>query len=185
MSTSFWPHGLCSPPGSSIHGILQARILAWIDISSSRGSSRPSDRTWVSCISCCRWILYRWTTGKALFYIHTHTHTYTHTQGSLVLLVVKNMPANVGNTGDMDLTPGLRRSPGEGNGNPLQYSCLVLSMDRGAHYSPWGHKDQDTAEWLSTTLHAHMHTHTHTHILFLCAHIYCLLQTPQILTIII
>ena len=38
----------CSPPGSSIHGILQARILEWVAISSSRGSSRPRDRTHIS-----------------------------------------------------------------------------------------------------------------------------------------
>ena len=36
------------------------------------------------------------------------------------------------NTGDLGLTPGLGRSPGEGNGNPLQYSCLGNPMDRGA-----------------------------------------------------
>ena len=41
----------CSLPGSSIHGILQARILEWIAISFSRGSSQPRDWTWVSCIS--------------------------------------------------------------------------------------------------------------------------------------
>ena len=40
----------CSPPGSSVHGIFQARILEWVAISSSRGSSQPRDRTWVSCI---------------------------------------------------------------------------------------------------------------------------------------
>ena len=40
----------CSPLGSSIHGILQARILEWVAISFSRGSSRPRDRTWVSQI---------------------------------------------------------------------------------------------------------------------------------------
>ena len=40
----------CSPPGSSVREILQARILEWIlAISFSRGSSRPRDRTWVSC----------------------------------------------------------------------------------------------------------------------------------------
>ena len=43
-------------PGSSVHGISQARILEWVAISSSRGSSQPRDRTWVSCIS--RQILY-------------------------------------------------------------------------------------------------------------------------------
>ena len=41
----------CSPPGSPIHGILQARILEWVAISFSRGSSRPRDRTQVSCIA--------------------------------------------------------------------------------------------------------------------------------------
>ena len=41
----------CSQPGSSIHGILQARILEWVAISFSRGSSRPRDRTLVSCIA--------------------------------------------------------------------------------------------------------------------------------------
>ena len=40
-----------SPPSSSIHGISQARILEWVAISFSRGSSRPRDRTWVSCIA--------------------------------------------------------------------------------------------------------------------------------------
>ena len=43
--------------------------------------------------------------------------------------MVKNLPANAG---DMDLIPGLERSPGEGNGNPLQCSCLENPMDRGA-----------------------------------------------------
>ena len=50
-------------------------------------------------------------------------------------LVVNNLPANAGDTGDEALNPGLGRSPGEGNGNALQYSCLGNSMDRGAW---WG-----------------------------------------------
>ena len=41
----------CNPPGSSVHGILQARILEWVAISFSRGPSRPRDRTLVSCIA--------------------------------------------------------------------------------------------------------------------------------------
>ena len=49
----------CSPPGSSVHGILQARILEWIAIPSSRGSSQPSDQTHISHISSTgRWVLY-------------------------------------------------------------------------------------------------------------------------------
>ena len=43
--------------------------------------------------------------------------------------MVKNLPANAG---DEDSVPGLERSPGGGNGNPLQYSCLENLMDRGA-----------------------------------------------------
>ena len=46
--------------------------------------------------------------------------------------VVKNLPAKAGDTGDVGLIPGLGRSPGGGNGNPLQYSCLKNPMDRGA-----------------------------------------------------
>ena len=45
--------------------------------------------------------------------------------------MVKNLPANAGDERDLGLIPGLGRSPGEGNGNPLQYSCLEISMDRG------------------------------------------------------
>ena len=49
----------CSLPVFSVHGIFQARILECVAISYSRGSSRPSDWTWFSCISCTvRWILY-------------------------------------------------------------------------------------------------------------------------------
>ena len=42
----------CSPPGSSVHGVLQARILEWVVMPSSRGSSQPRDRTCVAYISC-------------------------------------------------------------------------------------------------------------------------------------
>ena len=40
----------CSPTGSSVHGILQARIIEWAAIPFSKGSSQPRDQTWVSCI---------------------------------------------------------------------------------------------------------------------------------------
>ena len=46
--------------------------------------------------------------------------------------VLKNPPANAGNVGSI---PELGRSPGEGNGNPLQYSCLGNPMDRGAGWA--------------------------------------------------
>ena len=47
-------------------------------------------------------------------------------------LVVKNPPANAGDTRDVGSIPGSKRSPGAGHGNPLQYSCLENPMDRGA-----------------------------------------------------
>ena len=53
----------CSPPGSSIHGISQARILEWDAISYFRGSSWPRNRTHLSCFG--QWILYRWVTWEA------------------------------------------------------------------------------------------------------------------------
>ena len=54
------------------------------------------------------------------------------------------------NAGDLGSIPGLGRSPGGGNGNPLQYSCLENSMDGGAWQAPvhGGHKESDMTEWL-------------------------------------
>ena len=49
--------------------------------------------------------------------------------------VVKNLQANAGDVRDVDSIPGLGRSPGGGNGIPLQYSCLENSMDRGAWWT--------------------------------------------------
>ena len=65
---------------------------------------------------------------------HTHTHTFIHTYtythvGFPGGSVVKNPPASAGDAGSI---PGLGRSPGEGNGGPLQYSGLENSMNRGA-----------------------------------------------------
>ena len=53
-------------------------------------------------------------------------------RASKVALVVKNLPVNAGDTRDAGSIPGLGRSPGVGNGNLLQYSCLEHPMDRGA-----------------------------------------------------
>ena len=63
---------------SSVHGIFQARILEWVAISFSRGSSRPRDWTRVSCVSCTgTWILYCWATREA--------------QGHYLLLIVQSL----------------------------------------------------------------------------------------------
>ena len=53
-------------------------------------------------------------------------------QPSQVVQVVKNLPANAGDTRNLGSVPGLGRSPGAGNGNPLQHSCLENPIDREA-----------------------------------------------------
>ena len=71
--------------------------------------------------------------------------------------VVKNLPAYSGDTRDSGSIPGLERSLGEGNGNPLLYPCLGNPTDRSlAGYSLWHCKESDMTE--------HTHTHTHTHL---------------------
>ena len=60
--------------------------------------------------------------------LYQSLHSYGFPGGT----VVKNPPANAGDTRDMGLIPGSERSPVVGNGNPLQYSFLEDSMDRGA-----------------------------------------------------
>ena len=67
--------------------------------------------------------------------------------------MVENLPANAGDIRDMGSIPGLGRSPGEGNGNPLQYYCLENPMDRGS----WQARVHGVAE--SDTTEATRHTH--------------------------
>ena len=69
---------------------------------------------------------------------------YGQLGASLVTQTVKNLSVN---TGDLGLIPGSGKSPGEGNGTPLQYSCLENSMDRSlVGYNPWGCKESDTTK---------------------------------------
>ena len=74
----------CSPPGSSVCGIFQARILEWVAIASSRGSSCPRDGTHVSCIGrqilyhCVTWEVPHPARARARAHARTHAHTHTH-----------------------------------------------------------------------------------------------------------
>ena len=79
--------------------------------------------------------------------------------------VVKNLPANAGNTRDTGSIPGSGRFPGRGNGNPLQYSCLKNPTDRGTWWAivHGAAKELDLTERLNTNTHTRTHTHTHIH----------------------
>ena len=81
-------------------------------------------------------------------------------RASQVALVVKNLPASAGDVRDSGLIPGLGRSPGGGNGNPLQYSCLENPMDRGA-WQATVHRVAKSRTWMKRlSTHACLHLTT-------------------------
>ena len=90
LSNSLWPSD-CSPPGSSVHEILQARIVEWVAMLSSRGSSWLRDRTQILCIA--DGLLAIWTIGEAQkrdgYYFHLQPFfseaTKLYTQGQATL----------------------------------------------------------------------------------------------------
>ena len=93
-------------------------------------------------------------------------------RASQVALVVKNLPANVGDARDTSLILGLRRFSGEGNGNMLQYSCLGNSMDRGV----WEATVQGVSksqtwlnDWSSSLLYHHTVTYSILYIICLAS----------------
>ena len=73
--------------------------------------------------------------------------------------MVKNLPAKAGEVRDAGSIPGLGRSPGEGNGNPLQYSCLENPMDRGA-WRATVHRGRKKSDTTQVTQHAGRHVKT-------------------------
>ena len=78
---TLWNPMDCSPPGSSVHGISQARTLEWVTIFFSRGSLQPRDGTSFSCIG--RWVLYDWATREAPhIYIYIHVCVYLQWMGT-------------------------------------------------------------------------------------------------------
>ena len=78
-----------SPPGSSVHGILQARILEWDAIPSSRGSSWPRDQTWVSCTAggFCFWATREAQEYKLLKFLFLQNLFYMHSSSFFIKLI--------------------------------------------------------------------------------------------------
>ena len=89
-----------------------------------------------------------WNPGKSPIYFTSLSPmnlTYCHAfQASLMAQQVKESTCSAGDAGDVGLIPGLGRSPGEGNGYPLQYSCLWNPMDRRAW---WATVQRFTKSW--------------------------------------
>ena len=86
--------------------------------------------------------LYRGHFLLLFFFLSLFSFHYDLLWASQVALVVKNLPASVGDIRDLGLIPGSGRFPGGGSGNPLQYSRLENSHGQRslAGYSAWGHK---------------------------------------------
>ena len=148
-------------------------------------SSQTRNHTCFSCIG--RWIPNHWTTREVLFFHSYPNFPKIHTFYYVIILMKRffNVVAekescfllpSVCTFGNSILfpkikmcvfffsVPGLERSPGVGNGNPLQYYCLENPIDRG----PWWatvHEftESDMTEWLSMHMRTHTHAHTHTH----------------------
>ena len=129
----------CSPPGSSVHGFFQTRILEWVAVSYSRGSSQLRDQIHVSYVfwgfpdssvgkeSACKAEDPSLISGLGRSPGEGIVHPLQYSWASLVAQQVKNLPAMPGSI------PGFGRPSGERKGYPLQYSDLKNSMDCIVH----------------------------------------------------
>ena len=104
----------CSPPGSTVHGILQARILEWVAKPSTRASFQPRNWTVISCA------------GGYIFCTHTHTHTHTYTYTHTHIHIWEKEMSN----------------------HPIFLSGESHWLRSLVGYSPKGHKELNTTQWL-------------------------------------
>ena len=108
-----------------------SEFLDWLSTSNSYDSHREYPLCSGETASPLYW-------NRALSIVlnsHTHTILLFCIAGFLVAQRLKRLPASARNVGDLGSIPGSGRSPGEGNGNPLQYSCLENPMGRGAGWA--------------------------------------------------
>ena len=154
------PHGLCSRPGSSVHGIFQTRMLEWVAISFSRGFSWPRDWTWVACFAG------RFFADWAIKYLRCPAvHGQSRKWHPTPVLLPGKSHGQRGLVGcspwgrkELDTTEWLHfhfslSCIGEGNGNLLQCSCLENPRDRGAWWAAvYGVTQSRTRlKWLSSS----------------------------------
>ena len=118
----------CSPRGFSVRGISQTRILEWVAISFSRGLPHPGIEPEHPSLQADS--LPTKPPGKPYISIDLHTCIYVYINIGFPSDSVGK--ETICNAGDSDSIPGCGRSPGGGNSNPPEYSCLENPMDRGA-----------------------------------------------------
>ena len=121
----------CNLPGSSIHGIFQARTLEWVAMSSSRGSPWPKDRTSISCVFCI---------GRCTLY-HCATREVLGLRWSLPDF----------STGKISFLP-----PRKVSQETFAEALTPVFLSGESHgqrslegYSPWGYKESNMTEWLT------------------------------------
>ena len=145
----------CRPPGSSVCGIFQARIMGWVALPFSRGSSQLGDRTQFSHIAGRFFTI--WATREVLYVNKRTYNTFVH----ITLAKIMDFPdSSIGeestcNAGDPSWIPGLGRCPLEGKVYPLQYSGLENSMDCIVHgvTKCWTQMNNFTFSFTSTRLY--------------------------------
>ena len=136
VSNSLQPHGLCNLPGSSVHKIFQATILDVLSFPTP--GDLPNQWTKHSSLAFPAPVggfFYHCVIWKP---INVHILAVIMQQNTMEVYRLKDFPGisagkeSACNSGDPGLISGSGRTPGEGNGNPLQYSCLKNPMDGGA-----------------------------------------------------
>ena len=139
----------CSPLGSSLCRILQARILEWVAMPSARGSSPPRERTCISCSSCI---------ASGLFTAESpgiHSKQVVEESDTVSTCGSAGQESTC-NAGDVGSIPRSGQCPGEGHGTHSSILAWRIPMDRGAWWaSPWGCK-RLRHDWASGDAHSCM-----------------------------
>jgi len=133
----------CSPPSSSVHGIVQARILEWVAVSFSRGSSWPRDRTQVSHIAGRRFNLC--TTREALKYENTVSQKTSYRDIELQIQVLTSKISREERKSGWK-KKGEEAGKGEERGGLTDVSCH-LQIPRRHGTLPWASREGRTGTW--------------------------------------
>ena len=145
----------CSPPGSSVHGILQARILEWIAICFSRGSYWLRDWTQVSCIAGKLFTV--WATREALRSWTGPENSWLYTNSQIYATAIDGASGKgpAYQCWRQGFNPWVGKIPCGRYGYPLQYSCLENPMDRGAWWATVHRGTKSRTQLKQITMHTY------------------------------